>query len=232
VERVNFTGTGNFIGTGNSLANRFQGGAGNDRFVDTLGGGDIFSGNAGTDVVDFRGSGTGAVIDLSTGVHGGAAAGDSYSGIERYWGSNTAGDIMTGDGAKNGFFGFGGSDTLTGGSHSDRLEGGAGNDTLSGGADKDILNGGAGDDALTGDGAADQFEYSAQGFGADTVNDFTDGADKLKVFAAGVADDIADFIISGNGTTSVLLTLIADGSSITLNGAAPITITATDFAFY
>jgi serralysin len=232
VERVNFTGAGDFVGIGNGLANRFQGGAGNDRFVDTFGGADIFSGGAGTDVVDFRGSASGAIIDLATGVHGGAAAGDTYAGIERYWGSNVAGDTMTGDGAKNSFYGFGGDDALSGGAHSDRLEGGVGSDTLSGGADKDILNGGADNDILTGEGGADYFEFSAAGFGADTVTDFVDGVDKLKFFN-GVADSIADFAITGNGTADVVLALLAaPENTVTLNGLAAITITAADFVFY
>jgi serralysin len=231
VERVNFTGVGNFLGTGNGLANRFQSGAGNDRFVDVLGGADIFSGGAGTDVVDFRASASGATINLATGVHAGAAAGDSYSGIERFWGSNTAADTMTGDAAKNSFYGFGGNDTLTGGGHSDRLEGGAGDDTLAGGLDKDILNGGASNDTLTGGAAADSFEYATASFGEDTVTDFVDGVDKLKVFT-GVADDVSDFFIAGNGTTVVTLELMAAPTNIiTLNGLAAITITNADFVF-
>jgi hypothetical protein len=52
------------------------------------------------------------------------------------------------------------------------------------------------------------------------------------VFSA-VADDISDFSISGNGTASVVLSLFSSPlNTITLNGRAPITISAADFAFY
>lgn len=233
VERVNYTGSGNFVGIGNALNNRFQSGEGDDRFVDVTGV-DIFSGGLGSaDVVDYRTSTVGISINLTTGAHGGDAAGDTFSSIERFWGSNTAGDTLIGDGHKNWLYGFGGNDTLNGNGHVDRLEGGAGNDVIYGNFESDIMNGGTGNDTLTGGTDADSFEYSALGFGQDTVRDFEDGSDKLKVYATGVADDVSDFIITGNGTTSVVLTLAAQTSStITLNSASAITITNADFTFY
>jgi hypothetical protein len=81
---------------------------------------------------------------------------------------------------------------------------------------------------------ADVFVYSDQDadFGDDTINGFEDGLDSFKVHS-NVADNVADFSISGNGSTTVILTLIADPAhSITINGANPITITNADFVFY
>jgi hypothetical protein len=232
VERVNFTGVGNFVGTGNAGDNRFAGGAGNDRFVDVFGGADIFSGGSGIDSVDFRTSTTGAILDLITSVHSGAAAGDTYVGMEKYLGSASAGDTMTAGAERAVFAGYGGDDVLSGGVKNDQLLGGADNDTLIGNGDRDSLNGGAGDDTMTGGSHGDVFVFTDAAFGQDTITDYQDGLDHLKVFSA-VADDIADFAIANNGTNTVTLTLIADNSNtITIQGAAPITITAADFVFY
>jgi Ca2+-binding RTX toxin-like protein len=232
VERVNFTGSGNFVGFGNDGNNRFQSGAGNDRFVADAGA-DIYSGGAGVDTLDFRAGAAGAVLDFLTDVHGGAAAGDTYASIEKFLGSDGAKDTMTAGGVGRFVFaGFGGNDVLTGGVKNDQLLGGAGSDTLSGGADRDALDGGTGNDTMTGGSQGDVFVFVDAAFGRDVVTDFEDGLDTLKVFSA-VADGIADFTITGNGTGNVVLTLDADpANSITLRGAAPITITNDDFVFF
>jgi hypothetical protein len=76
------------------------------------------------------------------------------------------------------------------------------------------------------------FVFIDAAFGQDTITDYQDGIDSFKVFAA-VADNIGDFTIANNGTTSVTLTLLAAPlNTITLNGAAPITVTNADFVFY
>jgi Ca2+-binding RTX toxin-like protein len=232
-ERVNSNGTANFVGTGNALGNRFQSLGGDDRFVDVLGGGDIFSGGNGTDTVDFRTSATGAILDFTTNVHAGAALGDSYSSIEKYLGSTSAADTMTAGGVGRVIYaGYGGNDALTGGVKNDQLLGGADNDTLIGNGDRDSLDGGTGNDTMTGGTEGDVFVFVDAAFGQDTITDFVDGSDSFKVFSA-VADDIADFAIANNGTTTVTLTLIADNTNtITIQGAAPITITGADFVFY
>jgi Ca2+-binding RTX toxin-like protein len=233
LERVNFIGSGNFVGTGNALSNRFQAGSGDDRIVDILGGADIFSGGAGTDTVDFRTSATGAILDFTTNIHGGAAAGDSYSSIEKFLGSNTDTDTMTAGGVGRVIYaGFGGDDTLTGGIKNDQLLGGAGNDILSGGADRDSLDGGTGNDTMTGGTQGDVFVFVDAAFGQDTITDYQDGIDSFKIFSA-VATSLADFTVTNNGTASVTLTLTsAPANFITINGAAPITIAADDFVFY
>jgi Ca2+-binding RTX toxin-like protein len=233
VERVDFIGVGNFVGTGNSGHNRFTGGSNDDRFIDVAGGNDTMSGGGGSDSVDFRSSATGTTINLLTGTHGGAAAGDFYASIEKFFGSNTAGDSMTGGVGRANFSGFGGNDTLTGGNNIDALQGNAGNDVLSGLGGVDSLDGGAGNDTMTGGlGAKDYFVYSAAGFGQDRITDFEDNLDKLKVHSS-VATSIAAFSIAGNGSTNVVLTQISSPTNtITLQGASAITITAADFLFY
>jgi hypothetical protein len=233
VERVNFIGLGNFLGIGNSLNNRFSGSAGNDRFIDVAGGADIFGGGQGTDTVDFRTSSTGVVLNFLTGVHGGAATGDMFGSVEKFLGSATGADRMSASGGGRVVYaGYGGDDRLNGNIKNDQLLGGDGNDILQGKGGPDSLDGGRGNDTMTGGADGDVFIFVDAAFGQDTITDFVDGLDTLKVFSA-VADNINDFTISGNGTTSVLLTLtVAPLNSITLNGAAPINISAADFVFY
>jgi Ca2+-binding RTX toxin-like protein len=233
LERVNSLGAASFVGIGNALDNRFQSLGGDDRFVDVAGGADIFSGGAGTDIVDFRTSATGAVLDFVSNVHSGAAAGDVYASIEKFFGSSTAGDTMTAGGTGRVIYaGYGGDDTLTGGIKNDQLLGGEGGDTLSGGADRDTLDGGTGDDTMTGGSEGDVFVFVDAAFGEDTITDFEDGIDTLKVYSA-VADEFADFAVAGNGTNTVILTLLADpANTVTIQGALPITVAADDFVFY
>jgi Ca2+-binding RTX toxin-like protein len=233
VERVNYLGASTFVGIGNSGDNRFTGGALADRFVDVAGGNDTISGGNGSDSMDFRGSATGVVLNFITNVHGGAAAGDVYSSMEKYFGSNTADDSMTGGGAGRFVFtGGGGNDTLVGAGNIDNLQGQAGDDSINGLAGVDTIDGGAGNDTLAGGAALDYFVYSAAGFGQDIITDFQDGLDKLKVHSS-VANNISAFNITGNGTTSVVLTQISSPTNIiTLNAATAINITAADFVFY
>ena len=234
LERVNFVGEGNFTGRGNELANRFSGGAGNDKFILDSGGGDIFSGGAGRDAFDARASTNGITIRLDDqSLHGGDAAGDFFASIESFFGSNTAGDFMVTGAARARFSGFGGDDTLIGGDSVDFLQGGADNDTLDGGAARDTLQGGTGNDMLTGGSGRDQFLYVEDAFGQDTITDFEDGLDFIRIFR-GVTEDFSGFTVAGNGTTSVTITL-NDGSGnnvITVNSTTAITITAADFQFY
>ncbi|MFD0915545.1 hypothetical protein ACFQ14_03905 [Pseudahrensia aquimaris] len=73
------------------------------------------------------------------------------------------------------------------------------------------------------------------GFDHDTITDYLDGLDYLCAFS-NVADEVSDFTIAGNGTSTVVLTL-NDGTgdnTITLNGegGSNVTIDAGDFQFY
>ena len=84
VENLIFTGTGNFAGTGNALANNIAGGAGNDTLTggagndaldggagnDTLIGGagnDTLTGGTGADLFIFIGTGTNTIADFTPG---------------------------------------------------------------------------------------------------------------------------------------------------------------------
>jgi Ca2+-binding RTX toxin-like protein len=204
VERITFTGVGNFVGRGNGLDNRIQGGLGNDRFLVDQGGADRYFGDAGvSDTMDFRLSATGAIVNLTTGVHGGAALGDLFSSIEYFYGSNTAGDNLTGDAFNNRFDGYGGADTLIGVGGSDTLNGGDGDDEISGGALLDFLAGNAG---------ADDFNYAAASDSGPTSG----GRDRILDFQAGL-DDIDVSAIDADTSTG------ADDAFTAFIGAAAFT---------
>lgn len=122
----------------------YQGGAGDDRFVNDTA---LRSNGTGGDGDDIMVGGSGA---------------DTFDG-----GMGT--DRLYGRGGHDTLKGDGGRDLLDGGDGNDKLYGGRENDTLLGGAGKDSLFGEAGDDDLDGghDGAKDKL---TGGLGADTYN--------------------------------------------------------------
>jgi Ca2+-binding RTX toxin-like protein len=115
----------------------------NDRFQGH-GGGDVFNGGAGTDIVDYSTAPSAVVADLRWGGNQqGEAAGASYISIEDLEGSNF-GDQLAGDDNVNEIWGDAGDDFLSGRGGNDILHGGAGNDVLEGGLGADVLDGGDG----------------------------------------------------------------------------------------
>ena len=191
---------------GSAIANVIDGGGGND-LIAGGGGADTLIGGAGIDTASYAGSTAGVNVNLGTlspiGVlfggtvfiqtavgtgTGGAAQGDTLSGVENQLGSNFA-------------------DMLTGNIGANRLDGGAGDDTLNGGAGNDTLVGGAGVglDVLIGGTGADNFLYQSlndsrivNGGVQDVIEDFNVGLDKLDFRALGV--NAADVIIVSQGT--------------------------------
>ena len=126
-DNLTFSGTGNFTGIGNALANVITGGAGNDTLIgnggaDTLIGGlgndrylvdnalQTITDSGGTDTVESRVSWT------------------LQAGLENLTYTGSGGAVLTGNGSNN------------------TINGGAGNDILNGGLGADILAGGLGDD--------------------------------------------------------------------------------------
>ena len=90
LENLTFIGTGDFIGTGNQFANVITGGAGNDRFVATVGdGNDTYDGGLGTDTYDLSGTTAGATVNLGLGTSTSAATGtDTLTSIENVIGGS------------------------------------------------------------------------------------------------------------------------------------------------
>lgn len=163
----------------------------------------------GRDVVDFRTDTLKQSINLEAealstiyGVRGAMVVGrdtvieDVVAGL--------ASDKVFGNSAKNVLDGRAGNDQLRGLDGNDVLLGGDGKDKLLGGSGKDALDGGAGNDRLTGDAGADAFVFG-RGFGQDTVLDFEDNVDVLRLDdrlwtgVRTVAQVIADFGSNDNG---------------------------------
>ena len=140
-------------GMGNDM---LDGGIGNDSLDGGLGA-DMLIGGAGDDEATYLRA-TGFVgVNLQTFEHNGAAAGDSFSSIERFTLSRFA-DGFVGSEEADRVWGGAGDDTLLGMGGSDELDGGDGNDQLSGGTGNDRLAGGLGNDTYYVDSAGDVVE--------------------------------------------------------------------------
>ena len=185
---------------GYSGIDSLNGGLGNDTLMGGAGA-DALNGGNGIDTVSYNGDTIAVDVSLLRGTGlGGNAQGDTLTSIENIYGSN-AGDVMTGNTSANTLSGLGGNDILEGGVGNDLLVGGTGNDT---------------------------FLFNTAGFGADTINDFASGIDRLRIINTS-ADQFSDLVITGNGSTTVTATVGLD--SIILTSASGITLAATDFLF-
>ena len=150
-----------------------------------------------------------------------------FDGFDQIRGGSGSDTIYGGDGADD-IRGEHNSDSLFGGAGDDTIDGGSFDDQIFGGTGNDYIISGTGNDTLWGEQGADTFHFADLLFENDIVMDYQDGIDRLW-FAPAAAVDINDFLISGNGTTSV--TLAIGTNTLTLNGLAPIILTADDFLF-
>ena len=164
----------------------FQGGAGNDRFVNNVPNLAVRAfGNAGDDYLE------------------------GYNGVDVLVGGDGH-DTLVGYGGNDQLFGGNGDDSLRGMDGDDRLDGGNGNDTIRGGDGNDIVWAGMGNDIVNGDAGNDELQGN-HGVdrlfgddGADVLfgqedNDYLNGgmgADQL------VGGDGMDTIISIDSTTA------------------------------
>jgi Ca2+-binding RTX toxin-like protein len=196
-----FTGINSVNGTG--FADKFKGGAGNQRFVG-FGGNDTFEGGSGNSEVDYRlearalGRTAGVTVDLGTGttvtVKDTSGFTDTLINIKRIRGTDFA-DRISGNGFDN------------------RLRGDAGNDTLKGGAGNDRLEGGAGTDTAVFSGSRSDYIVTTSLSGEVVVTDTRAGADGFDVLT-----DVETFQF---GQTSVSLDqLLNNGTGVSVTGGA------------
>ena len=113
-------------------------------------------------------------------------------------------------------YGDEGADTLLGGIGADSLYGGGGADSLLGGDGADWLEGGAGNDTLTGGAGSDRFVFT-DGFGHDTITDFTPTATGEVIRLIGIAS-LPDW-------ATVQSALTVTGAGVVLSGGAGNSIT-------
>ncbi|MFG1478983.1 calcium-binding protein [Xanthobacter sp. V4C-4] len=214
VENLLFTGTGDFAGTGNNLANAIAGGAGNDT-LDGGAGNDILYGQGGSDTL-IGGSGRDTYhVDTSDDVI--LENADEGSDIVRATASNYTlsanvehllftgtGDFAgTGNELANAIAGGAGNDTLDGGAGNDILYGQGGNDTLIGGSGNDIYHVDASDDAIieNADEGSDIVRATASSYAlsANVENLLFIGTGDF----AGTGNDLANAIAGGAGNDTL-----------------------------
>ena len=100
IEKLTYTGTSSFTGTGNSGNNTITGGTGNDTLTGGSGA-DVLDGGNGTDTANYATSTIGLVIDLYDGsTSTGDAVGDTYISVEGYKGSTYADTFIAGSAAE------------------------------------------------------------------------------------------------------------------------------------
>lgn len=128
VSDLTFSGSGDFHGVGNALANRIIGGNGNDVLIGN-GGADILEGGLGNDAYHVDNLSQ-QIIDSGgiDSVHS-SVGWKLQSGLENLIYTGTMGATLEGNRANNHIVGGAGSDTLIANGGSDVLEGGLGNDT-------------------------------------------------------------------------------------------------------
>ena len=110
VEKLTYTGTGAFTGTGNSGDNVLTGGVGDDVFYGGAGA-DEFHGGAGIDTVSYA-DGAALTLNFATGELSGIGHGDTFYDIEKFAGSNY-GDIFIESGDAHQINGLGGVDMVS-----------------------------------------------------------------------------------------------------------------------
>jgi Ca2+-binding RTX toxin-like protein len=215
VENLTYTGAGDFVGTGNALANVINGGAG----ADTLDGGlnlagvDTLVGGAGNDTYIVRNVGDVVTEALNGGTDTVLTALASLT-----LAANVENLAYTGAGNFAG----------TGNSLANVINGGAGADTLDGGVGADTLIGGAGDDIYVVDNAGDAVVEAAGGstdtvrtslatyaLGANVENLTSTGAGAFR----GFGNNLANTITGGAGADTLTDGINAVGVDTLIGGA-------------
>jgi Ca2+-binding RTX toxin-like protein len=229
------TGSGNDTITGHKTAamtDTITTAEGNDTVILYAGATDTVAGGSGTDTLDL----TYAVATNGVWLTNLTASGEGgyngsfdglgsndifFSSIERFVFTDLSGGndlIYTGDFA----------DKVNGGLGTDAIKGMGGNDRLLGGGGADNLNGGFGNDTLIGGTEADLFFYDKNANeGRDTITDFEDGIDHIKI-GGGNFESLG---IAATGTGDVRITL-ASGTVIILEDMLLSNISAADFNFF
>jgi len=249
VEKLRFTGSGSFTGTGNDLNNEIEGGAsadilyggdGYDYLIgrggsDTLYGGadgDTLDGGSGADQME-GGTGDDVYLVDDSGDTVVEASGEGtdlvYTTLASYtlgadvenldYNAFTGNFAGTGNSLDNDIYGGSGTDTLSGLDGADELRGEGGADTLLGGNGDDLLIGGTGADTSTGGAGTDTFRLSTQ-----YESGLGASADRITDFASGT--DVIDLGFVDADTTA------GGNQAFTFVGNAAFSSTAGELRYY
>ena len=199
VEKLVFTGTGDFIGTGNAENNTILGGSGNDR-LDGRTGVDTMNGGAGNDY--YAVDNVGDVI------------------VEAIGGGNDEVFVAATDYTVSDYI-----EKVTMGGTARNLVAGAGNTVILGNGQVNRIDGGAGADTITGYSGNDTFVFQLGQANGDTVTDFTGagiaGGDLLELRGYGTLASGAGIARLGATDSYVITADAAHGGAtetITLTG--------------
>lgn len=181
VEWLRFIGTGDFAGTGNTLANLLVGGASSDTLDGGLGD-DRLDGGLGADtMIGGEGNDTYYVDDANDLVIEASGGGDDavYTSVSYTLGTGqaietlkvrgSAGLMLTGNALDNSLIGGAGDDFLDTGAGNDRVWGGVGNDTIATSGASAEIYADLGDDTIRIDGSSTSSGYVGGGGGYDIV---------------------------------------------------------------
>ena len=215
-------GAGDDIITGSTGADTIDGGLGNDTMTGGLGN-DTYVVNSTLDIViEAASAGTDTVK---------ASANYSLTGnVENLLFTGTAAYTGTGNTLNNTITGSTGADILNGGDGNDVLIGGSGNDTLSGQNGNDSLTGGLGNDILIGGAGIDTFVF-ARTQGQDTINDFTNGVDKIDLKAFGITFSNLTFTTVGADVKIALVGAPTTDLYVLVKNFAVANFDSSDFMF-
>ncbi len=206
-------GAGNDTIIGNSSSNVLLGNAGDDAFTGGDGddvlvggaGGDALNGGNGFDTIDYSYLSVGLTVDLNQPSNStGDAAGDTFTEIERVFGSS-GDDTIRGSTADLTMFGFAGNDALIGGS---------GYNTFIGGAGADFMDGGGGYDTV-------EYSYAPNGITLDLTtpanNTGEAAGDTFANIERFIGTSFAD-IMRGSAAGDILIALGGDDQLFGLGG--------------
>ncbi|WP_238365050.1 calcium-binding protein [Mesobacterium pallidum] len=179
---------------------------------------DLLTGDAGNNIIEGRiGLDTLYGLDGNDTIYG-------HKGHDLVLGNDGA-DELWGNIGQDSLVGGKGSDTLYGNDMDDYLGGNLGNDVLYGGTGRDRLEGGEHDDLIYGGAGADDFRFNSA-TGNDTIGDFEQGLDKLRLYGHDGGFGSLGFSTSGDD----LIVAHSEGT-ITLAGLAGIVLTQADITF-
>jgi Ca2+-binding RTX toxin-like protein len=197
---------------GDAGADTLLGGDGDDHLYGGAGA-DWFYGDAGFDFAHYE-DGAAVIVNMTTDVNGGAAAGDIFatnSSVDGLIGS-IYGDSLTANDFVNSLYGAQGDDTLNGMGADDSLYGGDGNDNIYGGTGADVIDGGAGFDFA-------RYDDLGSGVTIDLALGVTAGAaagDILTSIEGLVGSNFADTLTGDAGAN----TIYGQGGDDVINGGA------------
>jgi len=191
---------------------KLYGGAGSDRLIYTAGF-DLLDGGSGTDTIDF--GYFNKAVYVSLGLSGTDAFTSGTNRATAATATTALGDLVS-------------VEAVVGTVYDDLIIGSSGANTLSGSGGADTINGGGGNDVLNGGRGNDIFIFNA-GWGADTIEDFQRGKDKIDFVGVSGLVSFSSLAITSSAAGAVVA---FDGQSITLKGIAATSLAASDFLFH